>query len=70
MAVTGVPESQPHHAHAMADFAMDIMEEAARVTSPATGLPLKVGGWGGRGIALKGGWGGRGTALKGGWVGR
>ena len=43
MAVTGVPEIQDDHAERMADFAMDMMEEAANVPSPATGKPLKVG---------------------------
>ena len=43
MAVTGVPEIQDDHAERMADFAMDMMEEAGNVLSPATGKPLKVG---------------------------
>ena len=43
MAVTGVPKIQDDHAERMADFAMDMMEEAGNVLSPATGKPLKVG---------------------------
>ncbi|XP_076469689.1 guanylate cyclase soluble subunit beta-2-like [Babylonia areolata] len=42
MAVTGVPEVQEDHAERMADFAMDMLEEAGLVHSPATGLPLQI----------------------------
>ncbi|KAL8566671.1 hypothetical protein ACOMHN_055608 [Nucella lapillus] len=41
MAVTGVPEFQEDHAERMADFAMDMLEEAGNVPSPASGLPLQ-----------------------------
>ena len=46
MAVTGVPEAQEDHAERMADFAMDMLEEAMTVKSPDTGLPLQVTGFG------------------------
>ncbi|KAL8566650.1 hypothetical protein ACOMHN_055587 [Nucella lapillus] len=42
MAVTGVPEFQEDHAERMADFAMDMLEEAGNVPSPASGLPLQI----------------------------
>ncbi|KAL8603728.1 hypothetical protein ACOMHN_024344 [Nucella lapillus] len=42
MAVTGVPEAQEDHAERMADFAMDMLEEACFVISPATGKSLKI----------------------------
>ena len=42
MGVAGVPEAQADHAERVADFAMDMVEEAYHVSSPATGLPLQV----------------------------
>ncbi|XP_076469686.1 guanylate cyclase soluble subunit beta-2-like [Babylonia areolata] len=42
MGAAGVPEVDEKHAERIADFALDIMEEAAKVNSPATGLPLQI----------------------------
>ncbi|PVD24162.1 hypothetical protein C0Q70_14632 [Pomacea canaliculata] len=41
MVVGGVQEQQEDHAERVASFAMDMVEEAGFVTSPATGLPLQ-----------------------------
>ncbi|XP_076469687.1 guanylate cyclase soluble subunit beta-2-like [Babylonia areolata] len=42
MAVTAVPEVQGNHAPRMADFAMDIVEEASQVKTASSGEPLKI----------------------------
>lgn len=42
MVVSGVPERTKDHAQRVARFAIDIVGEAAQVTSPATGKPLQV----------------------------
>ncbi|KAL8603727.1 hypothetical protein ACOMHN_024343 [Nucella lapillus] len=42
MAVTGVPEAQEDHVERMANFAMDMVEAASYVRSPATGYPLQI----------------------------
>ena len=43
MIVSGVPETTAVHAQLVANFAMDMVEEAGLVKSPATSLPLQVG---------------------------
>ncbi|XP_064633334.1 guanylate cyclase soluble subunit beta-2-like [Lineus longissimus] len=42
MVVGGVPEVSDSHAESVADMAMDMIEEASHVTSPASGLPLQI----------------------------
>jgi hypothetical protein len=42
MLVSGVPIKTPCHAQPIADFAMDIVVEAAKVKSPITGKPIEV----------------------------
>ncbi|XP_046380373.2 guanylate cyclase soluble subunit beta-2-like [Haliotis rufescens] len=42
MVVSGVPEPSTNHAKSVADFAMDMVQEAATVNSPATGKPLQI----------------------------
>ncbi|XP_025108472.1 guanylate cyclase soluble subunit beta-2-like isoform X2 [Pomacea canaliculata] len=42
MVVSGVPERTKDHAQRVARFAIDIVGEAAQVTSPATGKPLQI----------------------------
>jgi len=43
MVVSGVPIQTTMHAQPVADFAIDMVAEAAKVNSPATGKPLQVG---------------------------
>ncbi|KAK0064161.1 guanylate cyclase soluble subunit beta-2 [Biomphalaria pfeifferi] len=42
MVVSGVPEKTEVHAQPVANFALDMVEEAACVLSPATGKPLQI----------------------------
>ncbi|XP_059145420.1 guanylate cyclase soluble subunit beta-2-like [Physella acuta] len=42
MIVSGVPEQTSMHAQPVANFAMDMVEDAGDVKSPATGLPLQI----------------------------
>ncbi|GFN88936.1 guanylate cyclase soluble subunit beta-2-like, partial [Plakobranchus ocellatus] len=42
MIVSGVPETTAVHAQLVANFAMDMVEEAGLVKSPATSLPLQI----------------------------
>lgn len=42
MVVSGAPEISETHAQKVSNFAMDMVEEAANVPSPATGLPIQV----------------------------
>lgn len=42
MIVSGIPEQTSIHAQPVANFAMDMVEDAGMVHSPATGLPLQV----------------------------
>ncbi|XP_076089939.1 guanylate cyclase soluble subunit beta-2-like [Mytilus galloprovincialis] len=42
MIVNGCPEIKEIHVQAVANFAMDMVEEAAKVKSPATGLSLQI----------------------------
>ncbi|BFZ10415.1 hypothetical protein BsWGS_13454 [Bradybaena similaris] len=42
MVVCGVPEKTAVHAQPVADFALDMVEQAACVLSPATGKPLQI----------------------------
>ncbi|GFS24109.1 guanylate cyclase soluble subunit beta-2 [Elysia marginata] len=42
MIVSGVPETTQVHAQLVANFAMDMVEEAELVKSPATSLPLQI----------------------------
>ncbi|XP_046569189.1 guanylate cyclase soluble subunit beta-2-like [Haliotis rubra] len=42
MIVSGVPEPSTNHAKSVADFAMDMVQGAAAVNSPATGKPLQI----------------------------
>lgn len=42
MIVSGVPTKTARHAQPVADFAMEIVEEASKVNSPITGKPIQV----------------------------
>ncbi|KAK0063209.1 guanylate cyclase soluble subunit beta-2, partial [Biomphalaria pfeifferi] len=42
MIVSGVPEQTTIHAQPVANFALDMVEDAGLVKSPATGLPLQI----------------------------
>lgn len=42
MVVGGVPEKTERHAEPVADFSVDMVHEATKVNSPATGKPLQV----------------------------
>ncbi|CAG5127190.1 unnamed protein product [Candidula unifasciata] len=42
MIVSGVPEKTDNHAQPVANFALDMIEDAGLVRSPATGLPLQI----------------------------
>jgi guanylate cyclase soluble subunit beta len=42
MVVGGIPEIQKDHAQRIANFAVDMVKDACKVKSPATGKPLQV----------------------------
>ncbi|XP_064606184.1 guanylate cyclase soluble subunit beta-2-like [Liolophura sinensis] len=42
MVVSGAPEISETHAQKVSNFAMDMVEDAANVSSPATGLPIQI----------------------------
>ncbi|VDI26455.1 guanylate cyclase soluble subunit beta, partial [Mytilus galloprovincialis] len=42
MVVSGVPDKTDRHAQPVADFAMEIVEEASKVRSPITGQPIQI----------------------------
>ena len=42
MVVSGVPEIQKDHAQRIANFSVDMVKDACKVKSPATGKPLQV----------------------------
>lgn len=42
MVVCGVPVKNNHHAENVANFSLDMVQEAGKVHSPATGKPLQV----------------------------